>query len=112
MTTQSLVEQMVDTKKEEKTTVVVAFPFFIPFTVNGNSLKEIKVLDKNDKETILPVTQRTGIRITKKDGQRKTFYFNTLIVKDSTITGKKDHFMGIDIKPISLNNIEKIELQK
>ena len=80
--------------------------------VTGNSLREIKVLNKNEKECVIPVTNHTGVRVTKKDGKRKTFYFNTLIIQDSTITGKNDHFLGVNIKPINLNNIGKIELQK
>ncbi|MEY2830085.1 MAG: hypothetical protein RIQ33_1943, partial [Bacteroidota bacterium] len=43
---------------------------------------------------------------------KTTFYFNTLLIKDSLITGKKDHFLGVNIKPINLNNILKIELQR
>lgn len=112
MTTQSLLEQFAETQKEKKVLIVVSFPFFFPFVVTGNSLRQVKVLDKNEKECNIPVTHHTGVRITKKDGTRKTFYFNTLIIKDSTITGKNDHFIGVNIKPINLNNIEKIELQK
>jgi hypothetical protein len=112
MTTQSLIEQLTDTQKEKKVTVLVAFPIFVPFVVTGNSLQQVKVLDKNGNEFIIPVTNHTGIRVTKKDGKRKTFYFNTLIIQDSIITGKNDHFIGTNIKPINLNNIEKIELQK
>jgi len=112
MTTQSLIEQLTDTQKEKKVTVLVAFPFFVPFVVTGNSLQQVKVLDKKGKEFVVPVTNHTGIRVTKKDGKRKTFYFNTLIIQDSIITGKNDHFIGTNIKPINLNNIEKIELQK
>lgn len=110
MTTQSLLEQLAETKKEKK--VVIVYPFFFPGVVTGNSLREVKVLDKAEKECIIPVTNHTGVRITKKDGKRNTFYFDTLIIQDSTITGKKDHFFGINIKPINLNNIKKIELQK
>jgi hypothetical protein len=105
-------EQLASTHKEKKETILVAFPFFFPFTITGNSLQHINVLDKNEKEYMLFVTNRTGVRVTKKDGKRKTFYFNTLIVQDSTITGKNDHFLGININPINLNNIEKIELQE
>lgn len=112
MTTQSLIEQLADTQKEKKVTVVVAFPLFFPGVVTGNSLRQVKVLDKNEKECIIPVTNHTGVRVTTKDGKRKTFYFNTLIIQDSIITGKNDHFIGTNIKPINLNNIEKIELQK
>jgi hypothetical protein len=112
VSTQSLLEQLASTHNENKKTWIVAFPIFLPFTVTGNSLQQLKVLDKNEKEHIIPVTYRTGVRITKKDGNKKTFYFNTLLIKDSTITGKNDHFLGINIKPINLNNIEKIELQE
>ncbi|SDC57333.1 hypothetical protein SAMN05216323_103736 [Williamwhitmania taraxaci] len=57
------------------------------------------------------MTRKTGVRITKKDGTRKSFCFDTLLVQDSTITGKNDHFFGVNITPINLNNIEKVELQ-
>lgn len=112
LTPESLVQQLAQTVPENKTTVIVAFPIILPFTVKGNSLKEIIVKDKNWNEVILPVTNRTSIRITEKNGKRTTFYFNTLIIKDSIITGKKDHFMGINIKPININNIQTIELQR
>jgi len=112
MTTQSLLEQLANTKKEMKVTQFIAYPFFYYGVVTGNSLQQLKVLDRNGKECVIPVTNHTGIRVTKKDGKHKTFYFNTLIIKDSIITGKNDHFIGINIKPINLNNIDKIELQK
>lgn len=112
MTTKSLIEQLADTQKEKKVNFIVAFPFFFPGIVTGNSLREVKVLDKYEKEVFLTVTHHTGVRITKKDGKRKTFYFDTLIIQDSLITGKNDHFIGVSIKPINLNNIDKIELQR
>ena len=112
ISTTSLLEQLADTHKEKKERVLVAFPFFLHFTVTGNSLRQVSVLDKNETPCVIPVTGRTGVRITKKDGTRKTFYFDTLIIKDSLITGKNDHFIGVAIRPINLNNIEKIELQK
>lgn len=112
ITIESLVKQLSSTNKEEKTTVLAAYPLFIPFTVTGNSLSQIKVLDKNEKECTLPITNHTGVRVTKKDRSSKTFYFNTLIIEDSLIKGKNDHFIGVNIKPINLNNIEKIELQR
>lgn len=111
MTTQSLLEQLANTQPQKKVNFIVALPLVFPGIVNGNSLTNIKVLDKNNKECIIPVSRQTGVRITKKDGTRKTFYFDTLLIQDSMITGKKDHFLGINITPINLNNIEKIELQ-
>jgi hypothetical protein len=112
LTTQSLLQQFANTQKETKVNYIVALPLIFPGTVTGNTLQEIKVLDSNGKEQFIPVTNRTSVRITKRDGKRSTFYFDTLIIQDSTITGKKDHFFGINIKPINLNSIEKIELQR
>jgi hypothetical protein len=112
LTTESLLQQFADVHPETKTNLIIAFPLIFPGTITGNSLTEIKVLDQNNKEHTLPVTNHTGVRITKKDGTRKTFYFDTLLIKDSTINGKKSHFVGLDIKPIKLDDIAKIELQR
>ena len=111
LTTESLLQQFADVHPETKRNFIIAFPLIFPGIVTGNSLTEVKVLDKNNKEHIIPVTNHTGVRITKKDGTRKTFYFDTLLIKDSTINGKKSNFIGINITPIKLNEIEKIELQ-
>ena len=112
LTTKSLLEQFVDVTPEKKVNLIFAYPFVFPGTVTGNSLKEVKVLDDKNIEHIIPVTNHTGIRITKKDGTKRTFYFDTLLIQDSTINGKKSHFVGINIKPVNLNDIEKIELQR
>jgi len=108
LTTQSMLEQFANTGKEKKINYIVAFPYAVfPGKVTGNTLREVRVLDKTEKEVVIPVTNRTGVRITKKDGNKNTFYFDTLIIQDSTITGKKDHFFGFNIKPIKLNEIQK-----
>src|SRR5664279_4490692 len=101
LSTKSMLEQFANTHKQEKVNLLIAFPFFFPFEVTGNDLTEIKVLDKNNIENILPITHHTGVRITKKDSKKNTFYFDTLIIQDSTITGKKDHFIGVNINPIN-----------
>ena len=112
ISTQSLLEQFANAKQETKINFIIAFPFFLPGVVNGNDLSEIRCLDKNNNEKTIRVTNHTGIRITKKNKTRKTFYFDTLIIQDSTINGAQSHFLGLGIKPINLNDIEKIELQK
>lgn len=111
ITTESLLQQFADVHPENKT-VSIAYPLFFSGTVTGNSLKEIKVLDQNNQEHTIPVTSHTGVRITKKDGTRKTFYFDTMLIQDSTITGEKAHLIKIDIKPIKLDDIATIELQR
>src|SRR5688572_10560227 len=112
VTTQSLMEQAAKTTGEKKTLVFVALPFFYAGTVNGNNFRYVECLDKKGEVKKIRVTHHTGIRITKNDNSRKTFYFDTLIIKDSVITGSVTHFGNIQIKPIKLKDIAKIEIQK
>jgi hypothetical protein len=113
ISTQSLMEQFANSKKETKVTVLIAPPFFFfPGIVDGNSLRTITVLDSKGKEKVLNVTRRTGVKITKNNGKHTTFYFDTLLLKDSTISGCKTHFVNAKIKPVRFADIRKIELQK
>jgi hypothetical protein len=80
--------------------------------VKGNDLKTLKCTDKNGKEVEINVTSRTGVKITKTDKSSVTFYFNTLLVKDSAITGSKTHFFNDKVKPIKFAEISKIEIME
>ena len=113
LTTQSLLEQCATSPKQTKVNLLIAPPFvFFPGIVDGNSLTQLYCLDKNENEVMLPVTTHMGMRITQKDGKHTTFYFDTLLLKDSTVTGSKSHFIVMKINPIKLANISKIEVQK
>ena len=113
LSNQSLLEQFSNSRTETKEIPILAPPYiFFPGNVKGNDLRAITCLDQNGNEKTIPVTNRTGVRITKKDGTRTSFYFDTLILKDSALTGSKTHFFSAPIKPIKLGNISKIELQK
>ena len=79
--------------------------------VKGNDLKTVKCIDKDNKEKIIPVTNRTAVKITKKDNTSTSFYFDTLIIKDSSIVGSKTHFFNAQIKPIKFSDISKIEIE-
>ncbi len=109
---ESLLEQFANVHPQEKKTLFIAFPIFIPFQITGNDIQEVKCFDKNEKEVILQVTRHTGIRITRKDKTYKTFMFDTLKIKDSLINGSQSNLFNLNIIPINLNDIEKIELQK
>ena len=80
--------------------------------VKGNDLKTVKCVDKNGKEKEITITNRTGVRITKTDNSKTTFYFNTLLIKDSSIVGSKTHFFNDKIKPIKFSDISKIEIME
>ena len=112
ISTQSLLEQCANIKKEKKTVFFIAPPFIFAGSVTGNDLKELKCYDDYEKEKVIHITNHTGIRITKKDNSQKTFYFNTLIIHDSVITGENTHFFNSPIKPIKLDDIAKIELEE
>lgn len=113
LSTESLLKQFAASQKETKVTLLILPPFvFFPGIVEGNSLRTITVLDKKEQEHIIPVTRSTGVKITQTNGKHTTFYFNTLLLKDSTINGSKTHFFTARIHPIKFADISKIELQK
>ena len=85
---------------------------FASDAVKGNDIKTVKCVDKNGNEKEIPVTHRTGIRITKVDNSRTSLYFNTILIKDSSITGSKSHFFNAPIKPIKFSEISKIEIME
>jgi hypothetical protein len=78
--------------------------------VKGNDLKSVKCIDKNGREKQVSVTNRTGVRITKTDNSKTTFYFNTLLIQDSSIVGSRTHFFNDKVEPIKLSDIAKIEI--
>ncbi len=113
ISTESLMKQFASAHEETKTLYFLVPPFiFFPGRVSGNSLLSIKVQDKRGNTERLWVNRHTGVRITENSGKRTTFYFNTLLLQDSTITGSRTHFFNWQIRPIRFADIRKIELQK
>jgi hypothetical protein len=94
-----------------KDSSIVGRGYFFPDAVKGNALVSIKVKDNKGNEQVLGITDRTQVRITKQDHSRTTFYFNTIVLKDSSITGSKTHFFNAQIKPIPFSDISNIEIQ-
>ncbi|MGC4059175.1 MAG: hypothetical protein QM743_13815 [Chitinophagaceae bacterium] len=112
LTTDSLLQQFADVRPEIKTHSLGLPPFFIHGSVTGNSLKQIKVLDKSNNERVLRITNHTGIKLTTLDGKSRIFLFNTLLIKDGMITGKRSRLLKLDIEPVKLTDIAKMELQR
>ena len=71
---------------------------------------KVNVVDKDGKKITRYPTIHTGIRITKKDSTKQTFYYITATVKDSTIFGSKSALFNIPIKPVKISDIKKIEI--
>jgi hypothetical protein len=85
---------------------------FAARAVRGNDLTTVKCIDKNGKEVNVIVTNKTEVRITLIDNSSVKFYFDTLLIKDSTITGSKTHFFNYKVKPIKFGDIEKIQIME
>ncbi len=111
ITTESLLEQLQMADHESPINDMIPFRVEIANTVYGNTLSKIKVLDHKQHECVIPITNETGLRITKKDGSSELFYFDTLLLQDSSMTGKSRRFYCEYIQPILLSSIQKIEVQ-
>src|SRR5271156_5148597 len=95
ITTQSLQAQLAGTPAEKKGNLLIPVD-----NIKGNALRQITVLDPKGKEKVLPVNYHTGVKITRKSGKHTTFYFDTLLLTDSTISGSKTHLFNARITPI------------
>lgn len=104
ISTQSLTDQLRNSSVEGKAYIGN------PESVKGNNLETLQVVDKKGATKTLPVTYRTGIRITKTDNSRTSFYANTVLLKDSALVGSKTHFFNAQIHPIRLSEISSIEI--
>lgn len=108
-----LFNQFANSGEEVKKTVIIAPPYvYFPTAVSGNNLRSVRVYDASGTLVTLPVTSKTSVRFTKTDGTKTTFYFDTLLLQDSAVTGSKTHFFNLPIKPIPFRDIVKVELQK
>jgi hypothetical protein len=115
ITTQSLQTQLDSAYKiKEPVTFARGLKAFLLYSrwKPENPLREVIVLDNKNNSKIIKVTMHTGVRVTMNDGKRKTFYFDTFKLKNDVITGNIDHFMQIPIKPIYVEDVVKIQLQR
>lgn len=77
----------------------------------ANSIKFITVIDKNGNKVKLENSPKLEMRITKKSGKRNILLFDTVIVENDTLKGARSRLMQNLRREISLNDIEKIEIQ-
>jgi hypothetical protein len=113
MSTQSLIEEI-----EHPDTTKIAYkggPQIGIIPIEGKTkymyVLKIRCLDKNEEEGMLRVSQKTQIRVTKKDKTRCVFYYDTIKMKDSIITGIKSKDLHLKIEPIKLSDVVKVEIQ-
>jgi len=92
--------------------VLVQGPYFDQYSYNANPIKTIKCVDKNNNPAELQNSPSIEIRFTYgKNNKRVIFYFDRILVNDSSVIGVRSRFIPSFRKTIPLKSISKIEIQ-
>lgn len=73
--------------------------------------KPIQCVTKKGEPYQLEPSPALEIRFTMNNGKRTVFYFDKMLVTDSTVKGEQSRFIENLTKTIPLNSISKIEIQ-
>lgn len=106
---ESFVKQMASSNHTE---VATRGPYGGIYIYESNGIKEINCIDKEGKEKSLINSPSIEMRITHGAKNKRTvFYFDTVVLQDSVITGNISRFIPNLTRTISLRSISKIEIQ-
>lgn len=92
----------------------------IPVTMRGglkqyqylaNPIRTINCVDKNGNPFQLTNGPSIEMRVTESNGKRTIFYFDRVLVTDSTLYGAQSRFIASMKKTLQLKDIKKIEIQ-
>ena len=79
---------------------------------NGYQIKKINVIDKNGNQKTLENAPSLEMRVTMNNGKSRHFYFDSMKLKNDTITGYKSRLLPWMIVKIPFSEIVKIEIQE
>ncbi|MEL1239901.1 hypothetical protein [Flavobacterium flavipallidum] len=79
---------------------------------NGFQIKKINVIDKNGETQILHNGPSLEMRVTLNNGKRSHFYFDSMRLKNDTITGYKARLLPWMTVKIPFSEVVKIEIQE
>ena len=79
---------------------------------NGYQIKKINVDSKDGETKIIDNAPSLEMRITLKNSKRKHFYFDSMKLKNDTLTGYKARFFPKAIVKVPFSEIVKIEIQE
>jgi hypothetical protein len=111
LTTDSLKTQFRGIDSTRLRPVIVQGPMGGRFQYLANPIREIACVDKNGNAAQLINSPSIEMRISQADGKRSVFYFDRVLVTDSTLTGVQSRFISSIRKTIRLKDIRKIEIQ-
>jgi len=78
---------------------------------SSNNIDQLIVLDKNGNKMYLKNSPSIEIRVTHRNGKKHKLYFDTVILENNTLVGKRSRFaQGLKYE-IPMDSIVKIEIQ-
>jgi hypothetical protein len=77
-----------------------------------NNILMINVIDKNNNPLTIRNSPSLEMRITKKNGKKHVFYFDTVTLENDTLKGSQSRFLPNLKKEIPFDDILKIEIQE
>lgn len=110
--TESFREQMIKASSGNMKPVEINNPL-LPGNIryNSNNIKRIIVTDKNGERTYLDNSPSIEMRVTKYNGKKYHFYFDTVILENDTLKGWRSRFVQTFEREIPMDSILKIEVQ-
>ena len=79
---------------------------------SANNIKTLNVIDKNGNKITIPNSPSLEMRITHKNGKKYLFYFDTIILENDTLKGRRSRFIPNLTRKIPFDSIAKIEVQE
>jgi signal peptidase I len=76
-----------------------------------NNIMMINAIDKNNNPLTIRNSASLEMRVTKKNGTKNVFYFDTVTLENDTLKGSQSRFLPKIRKEIPFNDIIKIEIQ-
>ena len=110
VTPENLKEQLSSTSGVKKTEINNPLGFGT-LSYEANSLKKIRVVNKEGRQESLENSPALEMRVTLKNKKRYHFYFDTVVIKDDTLSGGRSRFIGSLTRKIPFDSIQKIEIQ-
>lgn len=80
-------------------------------TYRANTIKKIKVVDKNGNVEYIENSPSIEMRVTQKNGKKRVVYFDTVELRNNTLYGSGSRLIGGPVRKIPFDSIAKIEIQ-
>jgi hypothetical protein len=104
--------QLSNSKIASTQDVKINNPLFLSnISYQANTIKYIKVVDKKGEKFSLRNSASIEMRVTRKNGKKTIFYFDTVTLQYNYLRGGRSRFIPSLVKEIHIDSIAKIEIQ-